>query len=193
MKPHSPSPLRVVPVLNSTLCSLLAGLWLGSSAPLRAESVAEPVPKPVRVAGEELPALGFDFLAGYKYKTVDAGTGASPAEIEAAKKTDQVPAKVRAFDGQRVLLTGYMLPLTMTGGRSFKFVLMKDVNTCCYGATPSMNDYITVTMKPGAGAAVSQDVPVQVTGTLRIKQVYDSGYVVSLYTLEGERFLGEKK
>lgn len=193
MRTNSPFTHRVVPGLNFTLGRLLVGLWLGAASPLGAEESAAPAPKMVRVSGEELPALGFDFLAGYKYKTVDVGTGATPAEIEAAKKVDQVPAKVRAYDGQRVLLTGYMLPLTMTGGRSLKFVLMKDVNTCCYGATPSMNDYITVTMKPGAGASVFQDVPVQVTGTLHIKQVYDGGYVVSLYTLEGERFLGEKK
>lgn len=150
------------------------------------------VPALVRVAGEELPALGFDFLAGYPYTIVDLGTGASAAEIEAAMQTDQVPEHVRAFDGRRVLLTGYLLPLQVENGVSKKFILMKDVTTCCYGATPSMNDYVIVTMK-GAGVKIVQDVPTQLTGVLRIEQKYDEGYVVSLYTMEGENFLGVKK
>lgn len=154
-------------------------------APLREPSL-------VRVAGEALPAVGFDFLAGYPYVIVDIGTGATPEEIEAAKKTDQVPAPVRAYDGRRVLLTGYLLPLQIENGLSKKFILMKDVNTCCYGATPSMNDYAIVTMK-GDGVKVVQDVPAQLTGILRIQQTYQDGYVVSLYTVEGETFLGVRK
>lgn len=149
-------------------------------------------PGVMRVAGEELPALGFDFLAGFPYTIVDLGTGASAAEIEVAAKTDQVPATVRAFDGRRVVLTGYLLPLQIENGVSKKFILMRDVNTCCYGATPSMNDYVIVTMK-GEGVKIVQDVPTQFLGVFRIEQKYEAGYVVSLYTLEGERLVGVKK
>jgi hypothetical protein len=146
----------------------------------------------VSVAGESFPSLGFNFLAGYKYEIVDVGTGASAAEIEAAMKRDQVPPEVRAYDGRKVLLTGYLLPLQIEKGLSRKFILMKDVNTCCYGATPSMNDYVIVTMK-GAGVKIVQDEPTQLTGTLRIEQKYENGYVVGLYALEGDVFLGVKK
>jgi hypothetical protein len=166
---------------------LLAAV-LTALAPLRAEVTTSIM----RVAGEELPSIGFDLLASYPYKIVDLGTGATPAEIEEAKKIDQVPASVRAFDGKRVVLTGYMMPLKLDKGLAVSFILMKDVTTCCYGATPSMNDYLIVTMKE-KGVEVIQDVPVQVSGTLSIRQTYEEGYIVSLYTFAGDKFLGVRK
>ena len=104
---------------------------------------------------------------------------------------DQVPDWLRIYDGQRVLLTGYMMPLTVDKGRTKKFVMMKDVTTCCYGATPSMNDYLIVTM-PGDGAEIIADVPVELLGTFRIEHRYDGGYVVSLFVMDGEVLLGIK-
>jgi hypothetical protein len=144
------------------------------------------------LAGEEVVVLGFDTLASFPYKIVDQGTGATKEEIEQARKQNQIPASIQSYSGTKVALTGYMLPLKMAAGLAQKFVLMKDVNTCCYGAVPSLNDYVIVTMK-GPGIKVIQDVPVVVIGTLRIEEKYDGGYVVSLYELEGTKFLGEKK
>jgi hypothetical protein len=168
-------------------CVLFAWI-LAAFIPLHAE-VTAPL---MKVGSEDLPSIGFDLLASYPYKIVDLGNGATPEEIEVAKKTDQVPVNVKAYDGKRVVLTGYMMPLKMDKGLSVSFILMKDVTTCCYGATPSMNDYLIVTMR-GKGVEAVQDVPVQVSGTLSIRQTYEDGYIVSLYTLEGEKFLGVKK
>jgi hypothetical protein len=144
------------------------------------------------LSGEEVVVLGFETLSSFPYKIVDQGTGATKEEIEQARKQNQIPASIQSYSGTKVALTGYMLPLKMVAGLAQKFVLMKDVNTCCYGATPSLNDYVIVTMK-GAGIKVTQDVPVVVIGTLQIAEKYDGGYVVSLYELEGTKFLGEKK
>lgn len=150
------------------------------------------VPQKTEIRGDEAYVLGFDILAAYKYTIVDAGTGASEAEIEAAKTNDQVPDWVRFYADKRVLLTGYMLPLAIEDGLAKKFIMMKDVNTCCYGSTPSMNDYAIVTMKE-KGVSMIQDIPVEVVGDFKIEQNYQGGYVVSLYLMDGEAFLGEKK
>jgi hypothetical protein len=144
------------------------------------------------VGGEKIPDVGFDRLAGYPFTIVDAGTGASAAEIEAAKKKDPAPPQVRALDGQRVAVTGYMLPLQLENGRVKKLVLMRDVTTCCYGATPNMNDYIVVTMN-GEGFTPLQDIPVVLVGRLHVALTYENGYLVSLYTLDGEKYLGPRK
>lgn len=149
------------------------------------------IPQKTVVRGDEAYVLGFDTLAGYKYTIVDAGTGASAAEIEAAKEDDQVPDWVRFYDDKRVLLTGYMLPLAIEDGLAKKFIMMKDINTCCYGSTPSMNDYAIVTMK-GKGVKTIQDIPVEIVGDFAVDQNYQDGYVVSLYLVDGEAFLGEK-
>ncbi len=146
----------------------------------------------LNVDGEKVSDVGFDRLAGFPYTIVDAGTGATPEQIAAARKKDQVPAAVRAFDAKRVAVTGIMLPLQMENGRARKLVLMRDVTTCCYGATPNMNDYVVVVMK-GEGVPVTQDIPVVFVGTLHIAETYENGYLTSLYTLDGEKFLGPRK
>ena len=146
----------------------------------------------VNIDGREMRAIGFDLLSAFKYTIVDLGNGATPDEIKAAKARDQVPAWIRAFDGQRVALTGYMMPLTLDDGLSKKFIMMKDLNTCCYGAVPSMNDYVIVTMKD-QGVSPVQDIPVRLVGTFRIDQRYEGDYLVSLFVMDGEKFHGPLK
>jgi hypothetical protein len=149
-------------------------------------------PQKVLADGNEVYSLGFDKLSSFPYLLVDAGTGATPAEIAEHVKKDQVPSWIRIYDHQRVVITGYMMPLQIENGRSKKFVMMRDVTTCCYGAVPNMNDYMVVTMK-GEGIEAIQDIPISLLGTFRIDQRYEGGYIVSLFVLDGEKSLGVKK
>jgi hypothetical protein len=136
--------------------------------------------------------LGFENLSSFPYDIVDGGSGATKEQIEAASKRDQIPAAVHAYDGKKVVLTGYMLPLQLDNGLAKKFVLMKDTNTCCFGGTPKMNDYVVCQMN-GSGVESIQDIPVQLTGTIHIQEKREDGYVVSLFTMDGDKFLGPKK
>jgi hypothetical protein len=158
----------------------------GSSAPVSREPVM------TKIDGETLYSIGFDKLSAFPYTIVDAGTGATPEQIADAKKRDQVPDWIRIYHDKRVVLTGYMMPLQVENGRAKKFVMMKDVNTCCYGAVPNMNDYVVVSMK-GEGVVAVQDVPVLLIGTMKIEEKYESGYITALLSMEGEKFLGPPK
>ncbi len=172
-----------------------ACLGLAVAAPGFASSPAPatpPAPTMVKLDGADLFALGFDKLSAFDYTIVDAGTGATPEQISAAEKRDQVPAWVHFYDAKHVVLTGYVMPLQVENGLSKKFVMMKDVNTCCYGAVPNMNDYVVVTMD-GPGIVAVQDVPVALIGVFHVAQKYEGGYVTQLYHLDGEKFLGPKK
>lgn len=180
---------------HALLSFLSAGSLFFATLPLvGAEPTPPAVAEPtfVRIEGKDLRAVGFDILTSFTYTISDAGTGASPAEIKAAMERDQVPAWVRVLDNQRVALTGYMMPLTFENGLSTKFIMMKDLNTCCYGAVPSMNDYVIVTMKD-KGVSPIQDIPVRLVGTFRIEQKYESDYLVSLFVMDGEKFFGPVK
>jgi len=150
------------------------------------------VPSEVTISGQKLLSLGFETLSVFPYDIVDGGTGATKEQIEAASKRDQIPAAIHAYDGKKIVLTGYMLPLTMDNGKAKKFVLMKDTNTCCFGGTPKMNDYVVCEMT-GDGVESIQDIPVQLTGTIHVQEKREDGYVVSLFTMDGEKFLGPKK
>ncbi len=160
---------------------------------LRADApTVDTTPTKISVDGSNLYSLGFDKLSSFEYKVADVGTGATPEEIAKAQKTDQVPPWIHVYDKQKVVLSGYMMPLQVANGLSTKFVMMRDITTCCYGAVPNMNDYVVVTV-PAPGIQVVQDIPVRMTGTFRIDQRYDAGYVVSLFVMDGERFLGPVK
>lgn len=171
--------------------------WLTAALALSSASAQLPAPNAteaalVRIDGKDLRALGFDLLSAFKYTIFDAGSGSTAEEIKAAKTKDQIPSWIRVYDGQRVALTGYMMPLTFDNGLSKKFIMMKDLNTCCYGAVPSMNDYVIVTMKD-QGVSPIQDIPVRLVGTFRVDQKYEGDYLVSLFVMEGEKFHGPLK
>ena len=38
-----------------------------------------------------------------------------------------------------------------------------------------------------------QDVPVVLTGMFRIAEIYENGYLSSIFQMDGEKFLGPKK
>lgn len=188
MPDHRALPFPHVIVL---LMLLASGLAIANAQETPAPAV-DLTPVKVKVEGQEMFALGFDKLSSFAYELVDAGTGATPEQIAERQKRDPVPAWVREYDGKRVRLTGYLMPLTLENGRTRKFVMMRDVNTCCYGAVPNMNDYLVVTME-GEGVEPVQDVPVDLVGIFRVEHRYEDGYVVSLFAMKGEKFLGPKK
>jgi hypothetical protein len=191
MRPAPPALLHVFP--RRLLCALASLAALASAGlvfaalPIIPDSARAPVK--IKVNGAELYSLGFDKLAAFDYTIVDAGTGATPEQIAAAEKRDQVPAWIYFYQSKRVVLTGYLMPLQLENGLAKKFVLMKDVTTCCYGAVPGMNDYVIVTMK-GDGVKAVQDVPVALVGVFHVEQKYENGFVTSLYQLDGEKLLG---
>ncbi len=175
---------------------LIVACLVVAAVPLAAQTPSSPAElqeiRRVPYENGEILAVGFEKLAGYEYTIFDSASGATPEEIEAAKKRDQIPAWIRTYQDQRVALTGYMMPLQLVNGLAKKFIMMRDITTCCYGNVPNMNEYVVVSMA-GEGVKVIADVPVVFVGTLRIAETYENGYIVSLYQMDGEKLLGPKK
>ncbi len=185
-----PPPLFGFPLLFALAA---ATPFVGTAEAAAGTDHASPsAPATVVIGGQTLLDLTFQNLSTFPYEIVDGGTGATKEQIEAATKRDQIPASIHAYDGRKVVLTGYLLPLQLENGLAKKFVLMKDTNTCCFGATPKMNDYVVCQMT-GQGVEAVQDIPVQLTGTIHVQEKREDGYVVSLFTIDGDRFLGPKK
>ena len=157
-----------------------------------ADSAAIPESRLAEIDGEQMFAVGFDKLAAFEYTVVDAATGASEEEMKAAKQRDQVP-NGSACTTSRVALTGFMLPLVVENGLARKLIMMRDITTCCFGNVPNMNEYVIVTDEGARGMKALQDVPVVLTGVFRIKEIYEGGYLTSIFQMDGEKFLGPKK
>jgi len=96
-----------------------------------------------------------------------------------------LPPAVRALDGKRVNVSGFMQPITLNKGKVDEFLLLRDRDTCCFGGTPRVNHWIGVKMTTGATAA-RLGRPVSVTGRLAVREIRVEGVVVGLYTLEAE-------
>lgn len=106
-----------------------------------------------------------------------------PADGAAGQK---IPEEVRALDGKRVRIAGYMLPTRLEQGLAKVFLLLRTSLLCCFGITPAPTEWIVVTMK-GKGAVPAKDVPLHFYGTLRVGERYQDGAFVGLYVMEGEK------
>jgi hypothetical protein len=192
-QPHEDAAVvRSLRITGLAVLMLLGATVAQAQIPPPKLTVEQQKPVKTSIDGQEMFAIGFDRLAAFDYVVTDAGTGASEEEIEAAKKNDQIPGWVRVYDGKRVALTGFLMPLKLEGGLTSKFIMMRDITTCCYGNVPNMNEYVIVTMT-GPGVKPIQDVPVVLTGVFRIAEKYENGYLSSIFQMDGEKFLGPRK
>ena len=158
--------------------SLLAALvMIGSAIPAAA---AAP-----EMSGDYL-KTGFDVLAGYKFVAppmdlVLTAGGARPTGEE------QIPAEVKALNGQKVVVTGYMIPVKMVDGLVTQFLVVSDPMVCCYGTVPEMNEWMVVKMEKGVRPLV--DVPLEFYGKLSVGAMFENDFMVGIYQLEGDRMV----
>ena len=59
-----------------------------------------------------------------------------------------IPEQVKALDGKKVYLNGYMYPTNKVHNLN-RFVLCRDNGTCCFGGQPKIQDMVEVKTKPG--------------------------------------------
>lgn len=133
--------------------------------------------------------VGFDFLGGYEFKLTKEQAASFAADDKAALAAvnAQIPGLVRQLDGQKVLLTGFMLPMKMEGAVTTEFLLVANSMLCCYGVVPPMNQWVTVKLPPGKGVKPQQDVPLQFFGTLRVQPRIENGALAALYHLDATK------
>jgi hypothetical protein len=134
--------------------------------------------------------LGFDRLASYKF-TAPAFDAAADPKANPPTGEEQIPAAVKAWNGKKAIVTGFMLPVKLDNGLVTEFLLVKDAMMCCYGTIPNMNEWVVVKMTKG-GVRPLMDVPISFYGQLKIGATFENGYMTGIYQLEGEK-MGELK
>jgi len=134
--------------------------------------------------------LGFDRLASYKFTPPVFDPAADP-KTPPPTGEEQIPETVKAWNGRKAVVTGFMLPVKLENGLVTEFLLVKDPMMCCYGVVPAMNEWIVVHMAKG-GVRPLMDVPVSFYGELKVGALFENGYMTGVYLLEGER-MGDVK
>lgn len=157
-------------------------------SPKPAEAATNTVSSVAPVAGSStngFAVVGFDTLSTFKYD-VPEDSGSKTNAPAASDPDNQIPANVKSFNGRRVALKGFMLPLKVEGGLVTELLLMRDQSMCCYGSVPKINEWVAVKMT-SAGIKPVMDQAVTMYGTIKIGAMRENGYLVGIYQMDGER------
>ena len=127
--------------------------------------------------------LEFSFLTSFEYPDL--------VELDAEEAPPELPSDVAELDGELVAIEGFMNPLAFDREGVSQFALVNDPLNCCFGATPSMNHWIDVTLPEGERTAFYSLDPVAVYGRLEVGEAYEDGFVVSLFRMRADHVLGD--
>jgi hypothetical protein len=129
--------------------------------------------------------LPFDVLSGFKYDTyevLDEVHGGRPL----TKSDDVIPSHIKAYDGRKVLIEGYIMPLRLKKGLVTEFLLFRDQAACCFGDKAKMNHYMRVKVTD-KGFEPGSMMTHKVRGTLAVGEIYVQDYLTGIYQMTADR------
>ena len=138
-------------------------------------------------------SVSFNLLSGFYFWDPLDDTENGTAEQN--KKKSKIPENVLAYNGHKIAVTGFMIPIDEDEKFIVStFVLAKNQMTCCYGASPKPNDWIYATVPSEAKKVEDQmDVPLTVYGTLTIDGALSDPSMPTLYRLVVDKVEAPKK
>jgi hypothetical protein len=138
------------------------------------------LPEGVRLDPETLTLVGMDLVP---FPGTEVVTWETLAKYVYQEGLEGVPEEIRALDGKRVTMAGFLLTL-------YEFDDIEDFNlvashwSCCFGVVPSLNGWVHVKLAEGQVGLPNTSEPLKVAGTFRLREEKEAGYVVSIYALE---------
>jgi hypothetical protein len=98
-----------------------------------------------------------------------------------AERGGNVPDDVKALDGAKVRLNGFMLPMD-SSERISTFALVPSALSCCFGGPPGLQHTIIVHAPSGKALSYFPD-EIVCEGTLKVEEKKDDEFIVSLFEL----------
>ena len=137
------------------------------------------------VAHDEIKALNFKNLAGFKYEYPYEEPKGKPWELQ-AQFEKRVPEHIRKLNGSKVALKGFMLPVETKKDRVTKFLLMADQSSCCFGKIPEPNEWVVVDMTAKEGGPILMDQLVEIDGKIEVEEKWEEGFFVGIYHVSAD-------
>lgn len=154
------------------------------------EAAADAPAETIRSGDRDYLSIGFNQLAAFNFEMTDDLLEAKGDPDELTEKTNgQIPESIRNLNAQSVAVKGYMLPLKVEQGAVTEFLLMRDQSMCCFGTVPRINEWVSV-KTIGKGVKPMMDEPVTIFGKLHVGEMRENGYLVGIYSMDGERLAG---
>jgi len=125
----------------------------------------------------------------------DAGNGYKEVELKAMVEfpfdqkygtIDDIPPKYRALNGQKVILTGEMVPMESAAPEINSFSLVYSIAKCCYNTEPQVQHFIHSTVSNGMRVPYYGNL-VKAYGTLRVNVKKAEGKVDSVFQFDVEK------
>jgi hypothetical protein len=152
-------------------------------APAASATADKAAPTEITHGDSEYSSVSFDVLAGYFYIIPDL------EKPDSAPK-DQIPKPIKDYDGKKMAVRGFMVPVTQERGGVKTFLLVRDQSLCCFGRMPRMNEWVSVQMKDNKPTRFIGDQTVTVFGTLHVGELIEKGVVLSVYRLDADEVAG---
>ena len=142
-----------------------------------------------KIGGKEYLNIDFQLLASFPF---EAPNDKLTNDTQIAQVEKQIPAAIKALDGKNVMVRGFMVPVKDVQGHTPEFLVVRDQPTCCYSGMTTISEFVSVKV-PGAGVESILDQPITVQGKLHVGAVLESGYVLGVYRMEGEKLVDPPK
>jgi hypothetical protein len=135
----------------------------------------------VRELSREYKAITFGDLSDFFYYTPEPG---QPPDPELAPKS-KIPDNIKALNGKKVAINGFMMPIDQNQEGSKEFVLNGNFDMCGFGGPISINQWIVVKYL-GAGRVPYTHLPMSVFGELEVGEEYRDGWLFSIYRMKAK-------
>ncbi len=188
---NTPQPAAAVasaPESESTPTPAPVTAGVVASTPPPAAPAAQPAEAEPAVDEKGFLNVGFEKLSSFDFVVSDEQMLSTNETESAASPADQIPKEIRSLNQKRIGLKGFMLPLKVESGLVTEMLIMRDQSMCCYGTVPKINEWVSVKMKAGVKAVMDQ--PVTIFGKLNVGEMRENGYLVGIYSLDGEGMAG---
>jgi hypothetical protein len=133
-------------------------------------------------------AIGFAMLSSYPMQLPDNLISNTNQAWADAQVNAMIPPSIKALDGKKVRIDGFMLPTAWDKtGKVSDFLLMGNQVSCCYGGPSQVHEFITIHVQ-GKGVNSNLESTIPVGGTLHVGAVRENGQLVGIYRLETQSF-----
>ena len=133
---------------------------------------------------KEYQSISFDILADYDFGTLDWSGGSQSNQFIINQIEQIIPQSIKALDNQLVSVIGFVLPVETDGERIDSFLLLRDLQMCCYGTLPELNEWVYVEVPDHLEAKnLISDTPIKVWGTLQVEPRFKDDFLLSIYSL----------
>ena len=94
-----------------------------------------------------------------------------------------LPENLRALEGKKVTVLGYLMPF-FEFDDIHQFALVGSCWSCCFGRPPTLAETLNVSLREGHPGLRNDLEPLRVVGTFHAKVVRESGYLLSIFSIE---------